>query len=121
ARINVRLPEPWFDYLTQHAAVPAADGGWSWTADPMFNVGFAGPFDVEVLLAQYRLLDRPTLVLTGSEPDTWSDLNPDDIARRVDALGARHVAIDGAGHYVHCEQPAATLAAIHSFLDEVGP
>ncbi|MBK5221478.1 MAG: alpha/beta hydrolase, partial [Acidimicrobiia bacterium] len=50
-----------------------------------------------------------------------SDLSADDIGRRVEALGARHVAIDGAGHYVHCERPDATIAAISAFLDEVGP
>lgn len=120
-RINVRLPEPWLEHLTRHGATPAGDGGWSWKADPMFNVGFVGAFDEEALLVQYRLVERPTLVLTGTEPDAWSDLSADDIGRRVEALGARHVAIDGAGHYVHCERPDATIAAISAFLDEVGP
>ncbi|MBK5224912.1 MAG: alpha/beta fold hydrolase, partial [Acidimicrobiia bacterium] len=78
-RINVRLPEPWLEHLTRHGATPAGDGGWSWKADPMFNVGFVGAFDEEALLVQYRLVERPTLVLTGTEPDAWSDLSADDI------------------------------------------
>jgi pimeloyl-ACP methyl ester carboxylesterase len=31
------------------------------------------------------------------------------------------VVVEGAGHYVHLEQPAIVVDAIDAFLDEVGP
>lgn len=118
-RINIRLTDAWLHHLTLHGTIEV-DERRRWKADPMFNVGFPGPFDVDVILAQYRRVRCPVLALTGTEPDTWTDLTDTEIAERVSALRARHVPVAGAGHYVHIEQPEATLVAIGSFLDEVG-
>jgi pimeloyl-ACP methyl ester carboxylesterase len=117
-RINVRLPEPWLDHLTRHGTIET-EGGWQWKADPLFSVGFPGEFDEEMLLAQFEQVACPVLVLTGAEDDTWSDLTDDEIDRRVAAIGAHHVAVPGAGHYVHCEQPELVVDAIDTFLAEV--
>ena len=57
------------------------------------------------------------LVLTGSEPDQWGDLPADVRTRRLAALrDARHEVVAGAGHYVHVEQPEATLELVRGFL-----
>ena len=34
-------------------------------------------------------------------------------------LRARHVTVPDAGHYVHLENPDATLHAVRAFIDEV--
>ena len=34
---------------------------------------------------------------------------------------ARHVRIAGAGHAAHLERPDATIAAVGTFLDQLGP
>jgi pimeloyl-ACP methyl ester carboxylesterase len=117
-RINTRMPEPWVVHLTRHGTAEH-EGGWRWKADPMFNVGFPGTFDVATMLEQYRLVECPVLVVTGREPDAWSDLDDAEIAERVDTLRARHHSVAGAGHYVHLEQPDEVLGAMRTFFDEV--
>jgi pimeloyl-ACP methyl ester carboxylesterase len=117
-RINVRLPEPWLEHLVRHGT-RGVEGGVMWKADPMFNIGFPGDFDLETLLAQYRLVGCPVLVLTGSEPDAWSDLGEEEIATRVAALGARHHPVPAAGHYLHLERPDAVLGHIREFVEAI--
>jgi pimeloyl-ACP methyl ester carboxylesterase len=119
--VNVRLPEPWVEHLVRHGATPA-EGGFVWKADPLFTVGFPGPFSLDHLQAQHRTVRCPVLALTGGEPDTWSEMAPAEVAERVGHFpDARHRVIDGAGHYVHIEQPERVLDAVDAFLDEVGP
>lgn len=117
-RINLRLPEPWLDHLVRHGT-RALEGGVAWKADPVFNIGFPGDFDLDTLLEQYRLVECPVLVLTGGEPDTWSDLTDDEIAERVGALRATHHVVAAAGHYLHLEQPDVVLGHVRRFLAEV--
>lgn len=117
--VNVRLPSPWVDHLVRHGAAEV-EGGYAWKADPMFNVGLPGDFDVDHLHAEHELVRCPVLVLTGGEDDTWSDMSAEEIEDRLGHLSdARHRVVEGAGHYVHIEQPEAVLAAIDAFLDEV--
>ena len=63
----------------------------------------------------------PVLVLTGDQEDTWRELDRGGARGRVAWLGARHAVVPGTGHYVHIEDPDATMAHIEAFLDEVGP
>ncbi len=119
-RINGRMPEPWIEHLTHHGT-RQTEGGWSWKVDPMMSVGFPDSFDIDTLIEQYRLVECPTLVLTGTEPDTWSDLSEAEIAERVAAIGARHRSVPETGHYLHLEQPEVTLDALLAFIDEQHP
>jgi pimeloyl-ACP methyl ester carboxylesterase len=116
--VNVRLPEPWRLHLARHGA-RLTEGGWTWKVDPVFTTGFPTDFGPDVVLAQYRLVRCPVLALTATEDDAWTDLGPEETAARVAALGARHVPVPGAGHYVHVEKPAAALDAIRTFVAEV--
>lgn len=119
-KINVRLSEAWAAHLVEHGSRPGRDGGFEWKFDPMFNIGLGGPFTIDGLLAEYRLVRCPVLALTGSEHDTWSDLSASDIAQRLAVMAdARHHVVDGAGHYLHLEQPEATMRHIRAFIDEV--
>ena len=120
AGVNVRLPREWVEHLVAHGSVED-EGGFRWKADPMFNTGFPGDWDVEGIDAEHELVRCPLLVLTGAEPDTWSDLSEEQTAERISHFAdVRHHAIPSAGHYVHVEQPEAVLAAITAFVDEVG-
>lgn len=120
AGVNVRLPREWVEHLVHHGSVED-EGGWRWKADPVFNVGFPGDWDVEGDITEHELVQCPLLVLTGAEEDTWSDLTDDQVARRLSHFkDVRHHTIDDAGHYVHIEQPDAVLAHLGAFLDEVG-
>ncbi|HZU73806.1 MAG TPA: alpha/beta hydrolase [Acidimicrobiales bacterium] len=119
-RVNTRLPEDWVRHLVRHGA-RQVEGGFAWKTDPMFNVGLPDDFGPEYLEAENSMISCPLLVLTGSEPDTWSELTPEQVERRLAPLRtARHRVVAEAGHYVHIEQPESVLDAIAGFVAEVG-
>ncbi len=118
---NLRLSPEWALHLARHGTRQGPNGGWVWKADPMFGIGVPSEFDVDLLAEEQRRVRCPTLVLTGTEHDTWRDLTPEQETERVGWIGARHVVIPGTGHYVHLEDPDATIDAIETFVREVGP
>jgi pimeloyl-ACP methyl ester carboxylesterase len=120
-RANPRLPDEWLEHLVQHGSTPV-EGGFVWKSDPMFNIGLPADFTLEHLNAEHALVRSPVLALTGAEHDTWSELTPDELVDRLAHMpDVRHHAIPGAGHYLHIEQPDAVMAAIATFIGEVGP
>ena len=121
SQINRRLPREWVEHLVRHGTTPA-EGGFVWKWDPLFRVGFPGEFDFDYIRAEHELVTAPLLVLTGAEPDTWSELPPEEVKERLTHLStARHEVIADAGHYIHIEQPDAVVEAIERFVSEVGP
>src|SRR5207237_7546803 len=64
-KINLRMSEEWAAHLVEHGSRPGRDGGYEWKFDPLFNVGFGGPFTIEMLLAEYRMVQCPVLAITG--------------------------------------------------------
>jgi pimeloyl-ACP methyl ester carboxylesterase len=121
-KVNIRLPREWLLHLAEHGSTPGANGGRVWKSDPIFTVDLPSPFGYEQLLAQNRRVQCPVLVLTGDQPDTWTEIKGDELAKRVANMPkARHVLVPGTGHYVHIEDPDATERAIGEFLAEVGP
>jgi pimeloyl-ACP methyl ester carboxylesterase len=115
--INVRMPQDWALHLARHGSRPGPSGGLVWKSDPVNRVGGPGPFCEESLLIQYGHVRCPVSVLTGSEVDTWSDLPPDAIDRRMAVIaGGRHRTIAGAGHYIHLERADEVLADIEAMV-----
>ncbi len=119
-RNNPRLPPEWVMHLARHGA-RQGEGGWVWKADPMFGIGIPSEFNVAMLEVEMRHASCPILVLTGDQDDTWRELTEEELEVRVAWLGARHAVVPGTGHYVHIEDPDATMAHIEAFLEEVGP
>jgi len=120
--INVRLPMEWCLHLARHGTVPGPGGGWVWKSDPSFRLGSPNPFDEAHLLAGYRRIDRPLLVVIGDQPDTWSGLSPGVLDARLGCIdGARLAVVPGAGHYVHIEQPDAAAAEVVAFFAGENP
>ena len=121
-KVNIRLPREWLLHLAEHGSVDGPTGGRVWKSDPKFTIDLPSPFGYEQLLAQQRLVQCPVLVLTGDQQDTWTEVNGDELAKRVANMpNARHVLVPGTGHYVHIEDPDATMRAIQTFVAEVGP
>ena len=119
-RNNPRLPPEWVMHLARHGA-RQGEGGWVWKADPMFGIGIPSEFNVAMLEVEMRHASCPILVLTGDQDDTWRELTEEELEVRVAWLGARHAVVPGTGHYVHIEDPDATMAHVEAFLEEVGP
>ncbi|HEX4822268.1 MAG TPA: alpha/beta hydrolase [Acidimicrobiales bacterium] len=121
-KVNIRLPREWLLHLAEHGSVEGPNGGRVWKSDPKFTVSLPSPFGYEQLLAQQRMVQCPVLVLTGDQPDTWTEVKGAELEKRVTNMAkARHVLVPGTGHYVHIENPDATMRAIESFLADVGP
>ncbi len=72
-------------------------------------------------LAKGSLGDKPLVVLTRSPGDTpapedwrrWHDLNA-DLAQL--SVNSRHVIADRSGHYIHADDPALVITAVHDVL-----
>jgi pimeloyl-ACP methyl ester carboxylesterase len=62
----------------------------------------------------YSKILCPTLILRGSHSTILSDKGARDFAAEL--ADARFVVIQDAGHHVHIDRPAATLAALQAFL-----
>jgi len=119
-RNNPRLSPEWALHLAWHGA-RQVEGGWVWKADPMFGVGIPSEFNVAMLEAEMRHARCPVLALTGDQEDTWRELADEELQTRVSWLGAQHAVVPGTGHYVHVEDPDATMVHVEAFLSEVGP
>jgi pimeloyl-ACP methyl ester carboxylesterase len=118
--VNIRLPRPFLEHLVEHGT-RQVEGGYVWKWDPAFRTGIPDGFSLDLILAQYRHVTAPTLVLVSSEEDAWTEVHDEEAARRVAMLAdGRLVSVPGAGHYVHVEQPRFVLDRITAFLDEIG-
>ena len=115
---NPRLSPEWAEHLARHGSRRGPHGGYVWKADPMFGLGVPSEFTVELLAEEQSRVQCPVLVITGTEHDTWRDLTAEQEAERIGWLRARHATVPGTGHYVHLEDPEATMAAIRAFIDE---
>jgi len=119
--INIRLPRPFLEHLVEHGT-REVEGGFVWKWDPAFRTGVhADGFSLDSILAQYRHITAPALVLVSSEEDAWTEVHDEEAERRVAMLSdGRLESVPGAGHYVHVEQPGFVLDRITRFLDEIG-
>ncbi|CAM5684001.1 hydrolase [Streptomyces avidinii] len=83
------------------------------------KMGMSAPTDAGARLGDIRC---PALVIEGTLDCDWADPAAEGaavVARMPAGLG-RVELIEGAGHYAHAQFPAATAAAVLSFLDEGG-
>jgi pimeloyl-ACP methyl ester carboxylesterase len=116
-QLNLRLPYEWAFHLSQHGSTAGPNGGLVWKSDPVMRIGVPGPWGEAYLQAQYGRIRCPVAVLTGSEHDTWSDLPADIVAARVRSIpAATHDRVEGAGHYIHLEQPDAVLGHLDALV-----
>jgi pimeloyl-ACP methyl ester carboxylesterase len=118
--INIRLPRSFLAHLVEFGTCEV-EGGFVWKWDPAIRTGIPDGFSLELILAQYRQVVAPTLVLVSSEEDAWTEVGDGEAGRRVAMLAdGRLESVPGAGHYVHVEQPEFVLDRIVRFLDEIG-
>ena len=106
-----RLVGSWLDHFVRIGA-KRCDRGYVWRADPMV-LGGAGPWKIDWVAHQWPELRVPMLAVIGSEEDTWGPLPESIIGPRLARIPVLERAmIEGAGHFVHMEQPEALAGLV---------
>jgi len=114
---NPMLEEPWLSYFVFHGAREDKDG-WRWKSDPHNAAGGFGPFKPEWIAPGWRKLRAPLLAVIGSEADTWGPLPEELLVGRLDNVKhLERATVEGAGHFIHMQQPAATADLLLGFLE----
>jgi pimeloyl-ACP methyl ester carboxylesterase len=90
-------------------------GKWVWKFDPLHRTAAPQPFYTAQALEFLHRIDCPVLVVEGKES---RQTRRTDKQERYDAIANhRRVAIDGAGHMVHQDNPVQLAEFIASFLE----
>ena len=111
---NARLTEAMAAHLTEHGVRREADGAFVWKFDPALPASVRLPDLSEVAYQTlWRAVACPTLLIYGR--DSWAS-DPREDGRAAHLPNAKIAMIEGAGHWVHHDQPEAFLAALRSFL-----
>lgn len=104
ARMNPRLTADWLRYLVTIGGREDADG-WRWKIDPTLRFGGFGPWRPEWSMMRLPDIGVPVLAVLGTEADPmgWGT-TPDDVLSHLPP-GGRLEIVEGAGHFLHIEQP----------------
>jgi pimeloyl-ACP methyl ester carboxylesterase len=103
-RMNPRLELDWLRYLVTVGA-REHDDGWRWKIDPTLTPGGFGPWRPEWSMQRLPNIGVPVLAVLGLELEQmgWGT-QPEDVEPYLPP-GARFVALEGVGHFVHIERP----------------
>jgi pimeloyl-ACP methyl ester carboxylesterase len=127
-KTNPRLPRDKALFLAGHWAEVTDDGGARLRSDPRHKLPFPTTYRLEEALAVWRNITAPTLWVAAADSTIPKWLHdPAEGNAGADGLGgvrrrmahlrdARLVVIPDAGHMLHHDQPAATAAAIETFV-----
>lgn len=107
---NPRLPSDFVPHLAKYASKPV-EGGYVWKYDLWVNGRTSMEVRKEELPRFWAAIECPVLLVFAS--DGQASQRPDAGQFFQDA---RTVRIDGAGHWVHHDQPEAVLATLRPFL-----
>lgn len=101
-------------HLTIHGVNQNEDGTYSWKFDNYANAGFQLDLPLEEVTALWRNITCPVLFMTGVE--SWHVASLDEEALLANFRDARHVFVDGAGHWVHHDQLDRFIELVEEFL-----
>lgn len=114
---NPKLDKTWLRYFVYHGAREDADG-WRWKGDAMLTGGGFGPFRPDWIAPAWVNLETTMLAVTGSVDDQWGPLPENILAPRLEYVPRlERASIEGSGHFLHMEQPAAVGELILDFLE----
>lgn len=114
-KMNPRLSSEWLEYLVTVGAQRSEDG-WRWRLDPSMRFGGFGPWRPEWSSLRMAGLTVPFLGIIGTvdEPMGWG-ARARDVKQWLPA-GGRLEVFEGAGHFIHIEDPRRTADMVLEFL-----
>ncbi len=114
---NSRLPDEIVPGLAAYASKPV-DGGFIWKYDHWVNARTSMELRRSELPAFWEAVTCPVLLFVASESHARrrQHPSPEDHLR-----SARTVEIQGAGHWIHHDQPEAFMRELRPFLAAAGP
>ena len=116
---NPRLTEERADFLARHWGRETEGGGVVLRGDPAHKIVNPVLYRYEEVRACWQLVTAPVLWIDGAESAAPSRLKLDTKGleeRRAAFRNVRHVALPGAGHMLHHDQPDAVAKLIEEFL-----
>jgi pimeloyl-ACP methyl ester carboxylesterase len=116
---NPRLSTERAEFLARHWGREAPDGGVVLRGDPAHKIVNPVLYRYEEARACWRQVRAPVLWIDGAESTTPKRLGLDAAQlaeRRAQFQNLRHVAVPGAGHMLHHDQPEAVAHLIEDFL-----
>ncbi len=109
---NPRLPADFLPHLAKFASRPV-DGGYVWKYDFWVNGRTSMELRRSELPGFWRAVACPVLLLNGEDSRVRSRQHP-DAGKYLRDL--RSATIEGAGHWMHHDQPEAVISQIRRFL-----
>ena len=101
-------------HLTIHGANQNEDGTYSWKFDNYIHTSQVLDLPGEDVRALWQNVACPILLITGSE--SWLRSGGDPAELVGEFADARHVVVDGAGHWVQHDQLEPFLELVGAFL-----
>ena len=122
--VNPRLTPARADFLARHVGRVGADGRVEMACDPWHKVPSPFVYRIEDVMACWRHVRAPTLMLFAEHGYVNERFGDDAHAlqRRLDCFVERRVVtIADAGHNLQHDQPEVVAAALEDFLDRETP
>jgi pimeloyl-ACP methyl ester carboxylesterase len=110
---NAHLSEAVARHLTEQAVNRNEDGTYCWKFDPYVRLSPPADMSREEIATLWGRIACPTLLVYGRQ--SWAT-NPAEDGRLKYFQNARVLAVEGAGHWVHHDQPALFMEEIGAFL-----
>jgi len=98
----------------------APNTGWQLRGDPAHRRRNPVLYRVEEVLACWRQITAPVLLVEAGEPDAWHQYTREPAYReRLAAFASlQTTTVAGSGHMLHHDQPEAVARLIESFLGQ---
>ena len=116
---NPRLSGPRADFLARNTSHTLADGQVELACDPWHKVPSPFAYRVEEVIACWRKVRSPVLILLAADGfvnERFGD-DPAELQRRLDCFAKLTVhSVADAGHNLQHDQPAAVAAEIEAFF-----
>jgi pimeloyl-ACP methyl ester carboxylesterase len=115
---NPRLSADKALFMAEHLGRALPDGRYAWAHDPVHRLPFATLHRKAEWAASVSTIRAPTLWIGSGQPFPPGIANePGGVDARVALIpGARYARIEGTGHNLHHEEPAAVARLIEDFL-----